>query len=618
MMRKYITLAVLVVAFLGYGFWGYWNTPSGEVGPVGADSTISNLTAATGLAYDDLFVIVDTSATTTKKLTVATATASFGFDNRYLALNGGTLTGALYGTSASFSTDFEVGGAASLSALTVNGVSITHGVSSNSIDWDEITDTMTLDASTTVASGGYSIDWGSTYLYGPTDHTQITDLSQYVTKKYVDIAATQVGVRYYMLDDVSGVSDYLLTSTAASADAEVSSASIGVVDEEYLAGWISPVGSTFTRLNAGVYDWHITAEKTAGTQISQLYWTLVEYKTDTSEVTIATSSYSNTFTSKANLVIGLNLNTDYEVSAGSRIVGKVYAYITGLGTAPDITLYWEGDVDSHWEIPGNLEFIAATYVPYTGATAGLNLGSYFASASYGEFSGYASASLYFGTGLEAAGDCNDATDKFLYDSAAGTFSCGTLVTADISDLATYYLPLTGGTLTGVLYGTGASFSAAFETSSYASASKIWVGNLFRLPSNGTLSTAGDVIYKSASTSIQYYNGSNIITRKTCFTYVDNALTSATRKTGKAFNDPFTITSITSYSSGSNSVGWNLGYGVAGTTTTKVFASNKSASSSFTYTTFGNSAVKDGNFLDLYISSASAVNSELSINVCGYY
>jgi len=67
-----------------------------------------------------------------------------------------------------------------------------------------------------------------------------------------------------------------------------------------------------------------------------------------------------------------------------------------------------------------------------------------------EVKGYASASQYFGAGVNGAGDCNDATDKLMYDVGTGLFSCGTLADADIPD------NLTLGTITGTIDAGGAT------------------------------------------------------------------------------------------------------------------------------------------------------------------
>jgi hypothetical protein len=63
---------------------------------------------------------------------------------------------------------FEVVGQASVSALTVNGVSITggggSGVTSNSLDFDEFVNDMALDADLSIASAGFNTTWnGDTY-----------------------------------------------------------------------------------------------------------------------------------------------------------------------------------------------------------------------------------------------------------------------------------------------------------------------------------------------------------------------------------------------------------------------------------------------------------------------
>ena len=89
--------------------------------------------------------------------------------------------------------------------------------------------------------------------------------------------------------------------------------------------------------------------------------------------------------------------------------------------------------------------------------------------------GYASASKYFGGGLT---DCDADGNQLLWDTTTGKFSCQTLADADIPDTitASNYLLLTGGTLTGNLVGTGASFSTG-EFTTHASASKYFTSPL---------------------------------------------------------------------------------------------------------------------------------------------
>jgi hypothetical protein len=105
------------------------------------------------------------------------------------------------------------------------------------------------------------------------------------------------------------------------------------------------------------------AARTAGTKSFAIYWKLIEYKADTTEAVIATSPSSDPITTKRKVDIFCALTTDYIPTAGSRIVGKIYADIGTTGVAPDTALYIEGDEDSHWEIPVNKEILDSSYQP---------------------------------------------------------------------------------------------------------------------------------------------------------------------------------------------------------------------------------------------------------------
>lgn len=206
----------------------------------------------------------------------------------------------------------------------------------------------------------------------------IDRMHELVDKLYVDEAVASLGQRFYMLSTASGVETYYNTQITPSAEVESSVTATDPADDEFIAGWISPVGGTFTKLIAGVYDWDIFAQLTGGgNKVFRIYWTLVERKADTSEVVIATSADSNLLTtSKAKYVVPLTLSADYTVSAGSRIIGKIYASLISGASATNVVLYSEGASDSHWEIPTNKEILDTLYIPYTGATSNINLGSY--------------------------------------------------------------------------------------------------------------------------------------------------------------------------------------------------------------------------------------------------
>jgi len=197
----------------------------------------------------------------------------------------------------------------------------------------------------------------------------ITDLYHLVDKRYVDEAVTALGARYYMLDGASGEADYKNCSVTPSAGGEQNVSKADLSDDDYIQGWIAPNTNDPDKLILGVYNWRIYAEKTAGTKTLRLYWKLVERKNDDSEVVIGTSAISNEITSgKNSYIIPLTLTADHDIASDSYVVGKIYADVSGSGNAPSVTLYYEGNSKSHWEIPVNLEILNDVYVNVDGDT----------------------------------------------------------------------------------------------------------------------------------------------------------------------------------------------------------------------------------------------------------
>ncbi len=210
---------------------------------------------------------------------------------------------------------------------------------------------------------------------------QISDfnnLDQFVNKRYVDSIVSSLIIDWYATDTDSGVEDYKLTTTdiADLGDTQQSISKNNINDGDYIAGWISASGETPTILPLGIYNLSIYAEKTGGNKDIQLYWQLVERKSDNSETVLATSSYSDIIgTSSQQYIIPLILDSDHIPASGSRIVGKIYAYVTGTGNDPSLTIYYENDSMTRWSMPTTTEVLANQYVPYSGANQDVDLGS---------------------------------------------------------------------------------------------------------------------------------------------------------------------------------------------------------------------------------------------------
>jgi len=202
----------------------------------------------------------------------------------------------------------------------------------------------------------------------------ITDLHHLVDKEYVDKAVTALGARYYMLDTNSGEVDYKDCSSSPSIGGEQNVSAADLSDDDYIKGWIAPNVNEPDKLLLGVYNWRIYVEKTAGTQELRLYWKLIERKNDDSEIVVGTSTVSNEITTgKNSYIIPLTLSEDHDIASDSYVVGKIYADISGGGSAPSITLYYEGNSASHWEIPTNVEIFNNLYVNIDGDTMTGNL-----------------------------------------------------------------------------------------------------------------------------------------------------------------------------------------------------------------------------------------------------
>jgi len=250
-----------------------------------------------------------------------------------------------------------------------------------------------------------------------------TDIQEIVNKDYVDTAVTSLGAAYYMTDSNSGEDSYKLCSLSPPTESEtyIEAASLG--DDDFIAGWISDVDEAPTKLLKGVYDWFIFLEKTTGTKTLRVYWKLFERKSDDSEVEVATSSESNEIDGKTSYVVPLSLDTDYIPDTGSRIVGKLYASVSGSGNAPTIRVYYRGTSGSRWEIPANTEIYQNIFIPYTGALHDVDLGSHSLAVSGATLSGLTAGSVLFaGTG----GVISEDNSKLFWDSANTTLKVPTL------------------------------------------------------------------------------------------------------------------------------------------------------------------------------------------------
>lgn len=145
----------------------------------------------------------------------------------------------------------------------------------------------------------------------------------------------------------------------------------GVINGQLLRTYITETNNpNRTFIPAGEYTCHIHAAKTAGTKDAYLYveiWETDSAGTDIAK--IATLGTSTILTGvNAEYFIGFTTPQYTLASVNSRIATKVYATISGGGSAPTIALYVGGTSDSRTNLPATAIDISL-YVPYTGATS---------------------------------------------------------------------------------------------------------------------------------------------------------------------------------------------------------------------------------------------------------
>jgi len=180
-----------------------------------------------------------------------------------------------------------------------------------------------------------------------------------------DISLIPVGLRHFFLttDDPTGYKQIQLNpDTFETASYDFSS----VTDGQYLMGWITPEGETPEKLLEGPHLLHIYAQKTAGTQSIQFYYELYERDSGGTETLINQSSVSVEVPSETS-PIAATLYPDAlrTIAAGSRLVIKLFAKVTGSGGAPSITIYQSDTQRGFYQEPIDQERLDDRYTTDT-------------------------------------------------------------------------------------------------------------------------------------------------------------------------------------------------------------------------------------------------------------
>ena len=190
----------------------------------------------------------------------------------------------------------------------------------------------------------------------------------------------QGNLLYYLWDTASDVGTYkkLLTSPPVG---KTTLTTTGVVNGQVLGNWITEPGFPgLLFIPAGQLEAHTHASQTAGTKVGNYHveiWEANAAGVDIAKIAITESTATDGGLTGAETQFHdfASIGQPFVLTGTtSRLVMRVIAEVTGLGTAPTINLYYGDGADSFLDIPlGSID--ATTFVPYNGATADVDLGT---------------------------------------------------------------------------------------------------------------------------------------------------------------------------------------------------------------------------------------------------
>ncbi len=186
---------------------------------------------------------------------------------------------------------------------------------------------------------------------------------------------------YYFQNTASNVTGYKKQLPTPYTPKTTLSTTTLPVGTDVVQNWITDPGfPNLTFIPAGQYEFHIHAARpVANGKTVTLYAEIWEANSSGANIArIGTSEVTPAIgTSEVEYRLYFATSSTYIMaSTSSRIVTKVYATISGPGPfSPTVDLYYGDEADSHIALPSNT-VDATNFVPYSGATADVDLGTH--------------------------------------------------------------------------------------------------------------------------------------------------------------------------------------------------------------------------------------------------
>ena len=182
---------------------------------------------------------------------------------------------------------------------------------------------------------------------------------------------------YYWTDTSSDIATYYQeTATPQAALGTITNS--GVTTGQLLATFATlPNNPNRTFIDAGQYSCHIHAAKTGGTKSAFIRAEVWEVNAAGADISLIASLGNSTELTSVNSEYFIAESVlQYDLTnTSSRLITKVYATITGGGSAPDINIYVGDGSDSRINIPAPIADLT-NYVQYTNSVNNLDMGNY--------------------------------------------------------------------------------------------------------------------------------------------------------------------------------------------------------------------------------------------------
>ena len=178
------------------------------------------------------------------------------------------------------------------------------------------------------------------------------------------VTASDIGTYY----ELQSINVYTVGAAGSSAPSVTTSPTL-------LAAFATEPGyPNMLRIPVGLMELHFDTQKTAGANNYSCHFELYKRTAGGVETLLETSAAggSSALNTLVHQEIQHIINTEHVLASTDRLVVKVYA--TMASSSATITLYWDDSYDSFFRLPSEA-IDSSTYVPYSGATADVNLGT---------------------------------------------------------------------------------------------------------------------------------------------------------------------------------------------------------------------------------------------------